>query len=102
MSTYRSWNDYFSRIHDNKPSGGSNRKSASASIDAFENAYRKKYGIWLDHHALKLTKLYGEKKAWELIQENINMLYSDERQAAAQRNRQYEFHPVPEGVRVPF
>ena len=102
MSTYRSWNDYFSRIHDNKPSGGSNRKSASASIDAFENAYRKKYGIWLDHHALKLTKLYGEKRAWELIGQNINALHADDRQAALQKEEDGGFHAVPPDLQIPF
>lgn len=99
ISTYSSWNDYFSRKHDN---AGAARTPASASIDDFENAYRKKYGIWLDHHALKLTKMYGEKKAWELIGQNINAFYADDRQAAAQKSAQYAFHPIPDNVEIPF
>ncbi len=101
MSIYPTWNDYFSRKHDNAVQSTA-RKSASASLDDFENRYRKKYGVWIDHHHLKLIKLYGPEKAHELILQNIEMMYADERQAAAQKRKQYDFHPVPSGVEIPF
>lgn len=102
MSTYPTWNYFFLRKYDDAKSCFSRQTSASASIDNFENMYRKKYGIWLDHHLLKLTKLYGAEQADLMIQQNIKNMYADEKQAAAQARKQYEFHSIPDDVRVPF
>ena len=102
MSTYPTWDDYFSRKHDNTAPRGAGRNSASASIDNFENMYRKKYGIWIDHHQLKLIQLYGSEKTDEMILKNIEMMYADERQAAAQKEKEYSFHAVPSGLQIPF
>lgn len=101
MSTYDSWNDYFHRKRDNSITQ-TERRNPLSDVDDLENRYRKKYGIWLDHHALKLTRMYGEKKAWELIHQNISALDADMRQAARLEQAQYSFHAVPDNVEIPF
>lgn len=101
MSTYDSWNNYFSRKRDDSTTQ-TGRCNPLSDVDDLENRYRKKYGIWLDHHALKLTKMYGSKKAWELIGQNIAALDADKRHAAELERMQYSFHAVPDDVEVPF
>lgn len=102
MCTYPTWDEFFLCRHDNAVSCCNKQKSASASVDNFENMYRKKYGIWLDHHLMKLTKLYGAEKANDMIQRNIEMMYADEKYAAAQRQKEYSFHAVPPDLQIPF
>ena len=101
MSTYDSWNDFFHRKRDNSVTQAERRNPLS-DVDDLENRYRKKYGIWLDHHALKLTKMYGSKRAWELIGQNIAALDADKRHAAELERMQYSFHAVPDDVEIPF
>lgn len=101
MSTYDSWNDFFHRKRDNSVIQSARRNPLS-DVDDLENRYRKKYGIWLDHHALKLTKMYGSEKAWELIGQNIAALDADKRHAEELKRMQYSFHPVPDNVEIPF
>lgn len=105
MSTYSSWNEFFKKKNDNTVVI-SDRKNPLCDVDDFENAYRKKYGILLDHHALKLTKLYGSEKAWVLIEQNINALNADMKQAAdlkkARQEFECHFHSIPDNVQIPF
>ncbi|MDE7275371.1 MAG: hypothetical protein K2N98_00725 [Lachnospiraceae bacterium] len=101
MSTYDSWNEFFHRERDNSVMQSARRNPLS-DVDDLEDLYRKKYGICLDHHALKLTKLYGSENAWEIIGLNISALDADKRHAAELERMQYTFHAVPDNVEIPF
>ena len=101
MSTYDSWNDFFHRKRDNSVTQTKHRNPLS-DVDDLENRYRKKYGLWLDHHALKLTQQCGAEKAWEIIGQNIAALDAEKRHAAERERMQYSFHSVPANVEIPF
>lgn len=101
MSAYGSWNDFFHKKNDNTILHSA-KSNPLCDVDDLETRYYKKFGIWLDHHALKLTKLYGEKRAWELIDKNIATLDADAREAERRKQAQYSFHAVPDGVEIPF
>lgn len=105
MSTYKTWNDFFYRKQDNAVIRSAHTNPL-ADVDDLENRYRKKHGLWLDHHAMRLTKKYGAEKAWEIIGRNIAALEEEKRhsaeRAAELEKKKYDFHAVPDGVEIPF
>lgn len=101
MSAFDTWNDFFHKKNDNTVLHNA-RINPLCDVDDLENRYRKRYGIWLDHHVLKLTEMYGERRAWELIDKNIAALDADAREAERRKQAQYSFHAVPDNVEIPF
>lgn len=98
---YKDWNDFFSRASDDKKALSRNA-ALMEGLDSFEDAYRAKFGIFLDHHALALTKEYGSRKAWRIIRGNIASLDAERRLAAEKEKQKYEFHDIPDGFDIPF
>lgn len=98
---YESWNDFFRNYHDDKKTG-SDTGNLMDDMDNFERDYKTRFGAYLDHHALELTKQYGSEKAWNIINNNIKILNKEKRAAIEAAKRKYDWHPVPEGEAVPF
>lgn len=95
----QTWNDFFSRQNDNKPLHPVTHKETNRRIyDDFEHDYMKKYGIWFDHHYLKLIQNYGSEKAEEMIKANVDALNEEILQTISEST----FIPIPDGTAVPF
>lgn len=94
------WNEFFDRRNDNKPAQV--KKPEGRTYDDFEHDYRKMYGMWLDHHWLKLRMVYGVEIAERILQENIEALNREVDRKQQEEATRYDWKEVPEGVLVPF
>lgn len=100
--SFASWNDYFSRQHDNRPPLHHDERKRARTYDDFERDYREMFGIWFDHHYLQLIQQYGSEKADKMIHDNVEKLNELVRQREERAKMRYEFHRIPEGYPVPF
>lgn len=99
--SYKTWNDFFRNYHDDKKTN-SNSENLMDDIDNFELEYKTRFGAYIDHHALELTKQYGPEKAWKIINNNIQTLNNEKRAAIEAAKHKYDWHPVPDNVAIPF
>lgn len=99
--SYKNWNDFFRNYHDDKKNG-SDTGNLMDDIDNFEREYKIRFGFYLDHHALELTKQYGSEKAWKIINNNIKILNNEKLAAIEASKHKYDWQPVPENEMIPF
>lgn len=99
--SYKNWNDFFRNYHDDNKNG-SDTAALMDNIDNFEREYKTRFGAYIDHHALKLTKQYGSETAWKIINNNIQILNKEKRAAIESAKHKYNWQPVPENEIIPF
>lgn len=93
MSTYDSWNDFFSN------NNNTHADSINKNIDEFESRYKERYGTWLDYDYLMFTRKYGDKKTNEIIKKRITRLNNENE---IKQSKEYGWQPVPDNAFIPF